>query len=145
MIPDKIIVHNSASKFGTSRDIRKWHVDENGWDDIGYHFMILNGYISSSNYIHSLNGSIEIGRPMDVSGAHTRGYNDTIGICLIGQDYFSEEQITSLFQLSEDLCLKLNITHNNIFGHYEFDSKKTCPNIDMEQTRRLIGGMSKCQ
>jgi len=142
---DKIIIHCSASKFGTANLIRHWHVDENGWDDIGYHYVVLNGYVTNNEYVNKLNGSVEVGRPSNVDGAHTRGHNDTLGICLIGQDYFSEEQIVSTIDLVEDLCLKNDITHSEVFGHYEFDSKKTCPNLDMSHFRRLIGGMSKCQ
>lgn len=145
MVPNKIIIHNSASKFGTSRDIRKWHVVENGWDDIGYHYIILNGYEAPTDYLHSLNGSIEMGRPSNISGAHTKGHNDSIGICLIGQDYFSEEQMDTLLSLVGDLCLKYNIPQDKVFGHYEFNKYKTCPNLDMSHIRRLIGGMSKWQ
>ena len=39
----KIIVHCSATprnKDFTAEDIRDWHVKGNGWDDIGYHYVV---------------------------------------------------------------------------------------------------------
>ena len=39
----KIIVHCTATPEGREVDvdeIRKWHVDERGWSDVGYHFHI---------------------------------------------------------------------------------------------------------
>ena len=73
---DKIIVHCSATprhKDFSAEDIRDWHVKGNGWDDIGYHFVIR------------LDGSIEYGRMVDKYGAHVKSHNyDSIGICYIG-------------------------------------------------------------
>ncbi len=40
---DKIIIHCSATpefREVTKADIYNWHVKENGWSDIGYHFLI---------------------------------------------------------------------------------------------------------
>ena len=73
---DKIIVHCSATKEGQEfdvEDIRRWHVDGNGWKDVGYHYVI------------KLDGQIQFGRPLERAGAHAKGHNETsIGICYIG-------------------------------------------------------------
>ena len=54
-------------------DIRKWHVKDNGWNDIGYHYVI------------DLDGTIEAGRDLETIGAHCKGHNqNSIGICYIG-------------------------------------------------------------
>jgi N-acetylmuramoyl-L-alanine amidase len=61
-------------------EIRGWHVDENGWLDIGYAYVIRR------------NGIIELGRDLDNDGdvdeeigAHARGFNaHSIGICVVG-------------------------------------------------------------
>ncbi len=40
---NKLIVHCSDTpndRFVSVDDIRKWHVEENGWSDIGYHYVI---------------------------------------------------------------------------------------------------------
>ena len=73
---NKIIVHCSATP--EDRDvsvdtIRKWHVEDNGWRDIGYHWVI------------PLSGSIEKGRPESQPGAHANGFNKKyIGVRYIG-------------------------------------------------------------
>ena len=39
----RIIVHHSASDNPNHDDIeviRNWHVNENGWADVGYHFLL---------------------------------------------------------------------------------------------------------
>ena len=56
-----IVIHCAATKasmdIGAS-EIKKWHVDDNGWDDIGYHYIIKRG------------GLVEVGRPEAFQGAH---------------------------------------------------------------------------
>ena len=72
---NKIIVHCTATQEG--RDIgvewcRKVHLRK-GWKDVGYHFVIR------------LDGKVEEGRPIEMSGAHTKGHNwDSIGVCYAG-------------------------------------------------------------
>ncbi len=74
-----LIVHHSASP-NTSNDwaavVRSFwnlHVNTNGWDDIGY------------NYLIDPNGIIYEGRGNDVRGAHFCGKNgNTMGVCVIG-------------------------------------------------------------
>ena len=79
---DAIMVHCSATRAGQdvrASDIDKWH-KERGFKCIGYHFVI------------DLDGTIEEGRPLTMSGAHCntaglsgRPYNShSIGICVVG-------------------------------------------------------------
>lgn len=52
---DEIIVHCSATPEGrdvSMADIRRWHVEERGWSDVGYHFVV------------TLDGTVHIGRPL---------------------------------------------------------------------------------
>ena len=60
-------------RFGlTAEDINQWHIKRK-WKGIGYHFVIR------------LDGKIEIGRDLDETGAHVKGYNtNSWGICYIG-------------------------------------------------------------
>ena len=73
---NKIIVHCSATPEGRNvliSEVKRWHVEERGWSDIGYHFVI------------ELDGSVRIGRPIEIKGAHSKGNNhDSIGVCYIG-------------------------------------------------------------
>lgn len=145
-----IIIHCSDSLWGCARVIRSWHL-ERGWSDIGYHFVIQNGYPTSSHlknarHIHSLDGSVECGRYLDddtflfdiEKGAHALGYNaNSIGICLIGVKHFTSRQMTSLYQLLYDLTRHYQISAGNILGHCETAQAngKTCPNLNMGRVR----------
>lgn len=121
----KILVHCSASGPKTTiADIRKWH-KEQGWSDIGYHFVILS------------DGTIEYGRKLEVEGAHCKGHNkDSIGICLVGGKdgtgklhHFSKKQLDMLQVLIDGLKLEkpIGIGKVPVFGHREFNNKKECP------------------
>ncbi len=71
-----IVVHCSAS--GPDSDIgvdeiRDWHINRNGWRDIGYHAVIRR------------DGQIEFGLHFDEAGAHVKGQNyQSVGVCLVG-------------------------------------------------------------
>jgi hypothetical protein len=54
-------------------DIRRWHIQQRGWRDIGYHWVIDH------------DGAFAPGRAETEIGAHVEGHNaGTIGICLLG-------------------------------------------------------------
>ena len=124
---NKIIVHCSATPEGrdVSVDtIRKWHVEDNGWSDIGYHWII------------PLSGSIEKGRPESKSGAHAKGFNkNSVGVCYIGgvdkdlnpKDTRTKGQKETLKCLLEDL--KDRYPNAEIIGHRNVSSK-ACPSFD---------------
>ncbi|GAB3808323.1 peptidoglycan-binding protein [Micromonospora zhanjiangensis] len=69
-------VHHSASPpTATVRAIQNYHMDSNGWSDIGYNFLVDTA------------GRVYEGRGWDVEGAHASGHNVThIGACFIGSD-----------------------------------------------------------
>lgn len=126
---NKIIVHCSDSdnpKHDNIETIRQWHTEKpprgNGWSDVGYHFFIKS------------NGDIEKGRHISVTGAHVRGQNhDSIGICLHGKTNFTDAQFRTLNRLVHSLCFDYGIKINQVFGHRDFDTGKTCPNFDVKQ------------
>lgn len=127
---DFIVVHCSATKpsqdIGAS-EIRKWHVEENGWSDIGYHEVIRRS------------GAIELGRPLHVSGAHVKGYNArSVGCCLVGgvgidgtpEDNFTDEQFKSL-RITLDYWKRI-YPDATIQGHRDFPGvSKACPSFDV--------------
>jgi len=133
----KVIIHCSDSEFGDAALIDRWH-KERGWKGIGYHFVILNGCRKATAtgfqpYKKEDDGLIQQGRTVEEVGAHCEGQNhDSIGICLIGREHFSAKQLyVSLPNLIRDLFYGYGIVSGQIFGHYEFNPQKTCPNIDM--------------
>ncbi|MFY0714122.1 N-acetylmuramoyl-L-alanine amidase [Seonamhaeicola sp. NFXS20] len=112
-----IVVHCSATVEGkdfNARDIDRWH-KQRGWKGIGYHYVV------------KLDGTIEVGRPENVIGAHVKGYNSkSIGVCYIGglskslapKDTRTPKQKTALYNL---LCeLKDKYPKAEILGHREF-------------------------
>lgn len=136
----KIIIHCSQSNFGTVEEIEKWH-KELGWDGFGYHYLIENGFPEfSSSYTESHDGLIEKGRPDNVQGAHCLGHNrNSLGICLIGRRMFTHKQLfISLPALIFRLMQKHQIPFDDIYGHGEFNKKKTCPNFDMDNYRDFL-------
>lgn len=127
---DKIIIHCSATPPSmdiNSKEIDRWH-KQRGFNQIGYHLVIKR------------DGEIEDGRPLELTGAHVKGYNTgSIGICLIGgveegnisqaQDNFTPEQWRSLRNLLK-IC-KADYKKATIHGHNEFDAGKECPSFDV--------------
>ena len=119
---NKVIVHCSDSEHlshDNYESIYKWHVEERGWKDVGYHYLILK------------NGTVRKCRPVHISGAHCYGKNYTsIGICLTGKYEFSDDQFISLQKLITEL--KWLFGNISIHGHREFSKKKTCPNFEVK-------------
>lgn len=103
-----------------AKTIRKWHVEDNGWSDIGYHWIVRR------------DGMTEKGRSEEKPGAHVAGQNhDSIGICWIGRDNPTSEQLESLYKLVLDKLWAYHLAPIHVKGHYEYTNNKTCPNLDM--------------
>jgi len=140
----EIVIHISASKFGNAERIREWHVNGNGWRDIGYHYVINNGYVFKDDEYEErvADGFIEKGRPDAVAGAHVKGHNRfTIGICLVGSNgKYTTRQIDALFALLKGLMIQYDLKPENVKGHYEYDTAngKTCPDLDMDLLRQKL-------
>lgn len=127
---NKIILHCSATREGqdiSTETIRGWHVNERGWSDIGYHFVVL------------LDGTVDKARPVKRQGAHVRGKNKgSIGVCYIGgcdanmnpKDTRNEAQKKSL----EELISYLMESYDDatLHGHNEFSSK-ACPSFNVQE------------
>ena len=134
---NEIIVHCTATNpsWFVDRDalevvaeIKRWHTQERGWSDIGYHYIIHR------------NGQIAKGRPIERTGAHTRGRNKgSIGIALVGgrggsaddafEDNFTEDQGRELAALIDVLRDDFP-TISTVSGHNDYASK-ACPCFDV--------------
>lgn len=153
-VPIGLMIHCSDSTFGDVNLIKKWHTDPvskggRGWLDVGYNWIICNGILGSrSKYDVSLDGLVQEGRDVMYEGAHAKGYNtDYLSVCLIGKNHFTYKQITNLYKFIKQMTVaniiqgfivNKPLSDKQIMGHYEVDSKKTCPCIDMDEFRKQL-------
>lgn len=144
MNPTKIIVHHSLTEDGASvswNAIRDYHVNVNGWRDVGYHYGIE---LVSDRY------DIFKGRMDNEAGAHCLGYNDSsLGICLVGNFDLAPAPAAQV-ELARKLCRSLmaiyGIKVDGVLGHRETYTlrgvpvEKTCPGsaFDMDAFRRSL-------
>ena len=109
------------------REIKRWHVEDRGWSDIGYHYLI------------DRDGTVATGRPMERNGAHVQGHNTgTIGISLFGgfgssendafEENFTPEQDAALRKLLDDLKARYGFT--KVTGHNQY-AAKACPGFSV--------------
>ena len=129
-----IIIHHSATTSGGAAQFDKEHRG-NGWDELGYHFVIGNG-------TDTRDGAVEIG-PRWVKqkhGAHAKTpdnrFNDYgIGICLVGNfenGRPSPQQMKSLTALVSQLMQRYNIPANRVIGHDDTGRVTACPGRNLE-------------
>lgn len=133
-----IILHHSASPdHPTLRDfdaIKKWHVNNNGWRNIGYHWVIerVNGKLTATP-----------GRPEWDTGAHCIGRNgDGIGMCVVG-NFEQETPSEELYKFVAQVCRAIMSRHpiQRIDGHRDHNAT-ACPgrNFSVDKVRRLVQG-----
>ena len=109
-------------------EIRRWHVQDREWKDIGYHYLI------------DRSGQIATGRPLEQIGAHVAGHNTgTIGIALFGGHGSAEtDDIADNFTVAQEITLRDLIadlrkrfpTIKTVSGHNQY-AAKACPGFDV--------------
>ena len=124
-----IVIHCSAVRPGqqsSAKKINDWHHDRGFQNGIGYHYVVRR------------DGSIELGRPLEMIGAHVVGHNrHSIGICYEGglnsfgedADTRTPEQKVTLRKLLEELHRKF--PKALIVGHRDLNPGKRCPCFDV--------------
>jgi hypothetical protein len=133
----EIILHCSATRpdwLGASSlsakraEIRRWHMQDRGCRNIGYHWLI------------DFDCQRAAGRPETDIGAHLVDHNrGTIGICLIGGhgadaddafgDHFTSAQARTLRALIADIRGRTQI--ERVTGHNTY-AAKACPGFRVE-------------
>ncbi len=124
--PDWMAGHPLAEKVA---EIRRWHVQQRGWRDIGYHWVI------------DRDGNVAPGRPENEIGAHVEGRNSgTIGICLLGgygakaddpfEKNFTAAQAATARRLIAEIKCRTAI--QKVLGHNDY-AAKACPGFRVEE------------
>lgn len=114
-----LIVHHSALEFHEGPlEVQALHMTAAKFADIGYHFLI-DGL-----------GKVYEGRPLNVRGAHTGGFNTGyVGVCLLGNFEIAppvQAQLDALALLAAYLKEELGIIY--LGGHRDFQPGVTvCP------------------
>lgn len=135
---NEIIVHAASTRpswmegksVEAKRDeIARWHVEENGWAAIGYHYVI------------DRDGQVARGRALETAGAHTYGHNaNSIGICLIGgHGSAANDPFSANFTDAQDQALRVLINElqiripgiRKISGHNDYTKAKACPGFNV--------------
>jgi len=126
--PYRITVHHSDHDFPghslrkaayTIQGIQKYHIQRQGWGDIGYHYII------------DTNGRIWTARSVKFQGAHAGGTNNrgNIGICLLGNyDRHPPNRVqkNNLTWLIQWLRRRYSIPRRELYGHCDF-KVTNCP------------------
>ena len=130
-----IVIHHSGAKNGNVAIFRHYHINDKGWDDVGYHYVITNGSGGSD-------GKVQDGRPIEKQGAHAKNFGQdrnpySIGICLVGNNKTTIKQRRSLVSLLANLCqkYKIDLSLKTIQRHHE-----NCPgsNLDLKEIIREV-------
>lgn len=131
-----IVIHTSATFPDMDVDaewIRRVHVDENGWRDIGYHKVITR------------HKGVEDGRPLEQAGAHVAGHNAfSVGVVMVG----GLERLKDNPRKGKPVCnytrqqwrdleatvmkLKMQFPDAKVVGHDYFEPGRGCPLFDAE-------------
>ena len=123
-----IIIHCSAVRpwqRSSAADIDRWHRERGFQNGIGYHYVVRR------------DGTVEVGRPLEVIGAHCENHNrHSIGVCYEGgldaagkpADTRTDAQKVALRKLL--LQLHARFPKAIIAGHNVFNPMKACPCFD---------------
>ena len=128
--PDKVILHCAAtddtekSKVSVE-EVRRWHVEDNGWRDIGYH------------WYQTRDGIWHPGRPEDQKGAHAgkEGNPNSLGLAYEGTWLPTTLQIEGFWAIYQDIKNRYGILADRWFGHYQYKKSKTCPGFSIDLLR----------
>lgn len=129
LVPSRVkylVIHQSGAEREegeTAADIDRVH-RLRGLLQIGYHYVIRT------------DGTVELGRPLEIPGAHARGFNQfSVGVCLIGKlgEKPTDAQNIAVMELARQLAL--NYPAIEVVGHQDLPgTSKSCPGFDVGHT-----------
>ncbi len=113
----KVWQYNDARAFESEceamRQMQRYHMDTNGWADLGYHYVIFPS------------GRVFEGRPVWAVGAHAHNGNHMVGISFAG-NYEKDTLTVQQLAAYSELLQKVHSTKQ--VGHYRVPGNSTaCP------------------
>ncbi|NUQ76060.1 MAG: N-acetylmuramoyl-L-alanine amidase [Polyangiaceae bacterium] len=124
-----VVIHHSGN--GGETDpvaIETKHMDERGWDDVGYHYLVRP------------DGSIYEGRHLAYKGTHVLGANSNkIGILMMGDfesQWYDDDDDVSAAHMSAAQALVITLkaefaTITKLGGHRDYKTDTECPGGDL--------------
>jgi len=112
------------------RSIQAFHIRQNGWGDIGYHYLIDPA------------GRIWEGRGLGHQGAHAGGINNehNVGICLLGNfipgrrgQHPTSSQVQTMERFVNWLSTRYSIPRRGMLTHKELKPGTICPGSRLQQ------------
>lgn len=143
-----IMVHHSLTADGDTVSwpaIRRFHVETNGWRDIGYHYGLELVPDPGKPGAHSY--EVLVGRPESEQAAACPqgGMNvSAIHVCVVGNfDTLapSTEQLRVLAErIVRPLMVRYGIPAEHIVGHHDYNPAKSCPGLlfDLNKLREMV-------
>lgn len=122
-----IVIHHSLTDDGECAEnwdaIRKYHIRENGWTDIGYHL----GIERVAKRLEWMRG-----RPLTEVGAHAHGFNGSgIGICVVG-NFDEKPPDPEVWQSARYMC-------EILMGHFKKVYDRDLKVLGHRETYKMIG------
>jgi hypothetical protein len=136
-----ILIHHTASDIGNLDYYKKFHVEQRGWSDIAYHFIVNNGSMNTTV------GEIEestLWKERRPNLSTRRWYANYFGIAVVLVGNFERHpppplQQEALITLLTNLARRYDIPSERIVGHREIQNT-ACPGkyMDMNEIRKLV-------
>ena len=127
----EVVFHHAAFSGDVSaEEVRQWHLAR-GFSDIGYHFVVRR------------NGSFELGRDINLRGAHDLKKNHkSIGILICG-DFSKEVPTTAQLKMAANLFRVMKQKYGNHLKpvyHRSREEENPCPGLKFprEYFNRLL-------
>ncbi|WP_338037011.1 N-acetylmuramoyl-L-alanine amidase [Nocardiopsis ganjiahuensis] len=113
--------YSTGSPSQTPRQIQDFHMDDRGWDDIGYNFLVDRA------------GNVYEGRGWLVVGAHAAPHNTShIGVCFIGSDGDATPAAkTAIRDLYVDACHRAGRVLDQTWHSGLPEQSTLCPGTDL--------------
>ena len=135
-----LIVHHTATSQWCSVDaLRAMHVNDNGWDDIGYHYFVTN---EPADDAIRMTSPLHYCRPFDRMGAHAKGHNrGTLALAIAGDNTVEGRHWTpAQIQAGQRVIDAFQLLYPGlpVLGHREV-ADTLCPGVDLKEVF-VLGG-----